>query len=426
MQLPDHIALSGLIQALVLYTGLLMMLRLRTFFGLGPLFLSMGALEGLKYFLVDTPVANADYYRDVALASAVYYPASMAMILQLYRCEGVHAARKLVWSLVFAALLLSAVTAVAALSPISAGDDTYLRIMRLMIGSGLLLFGSICAIALCAWLVRLAVPFLLAAWLALSVVAIGDTVAFETMMAMIDPGRESNLRGSVMAKSIYLGLFSGLGSAYLWLFERSIGSLVQREVLGDVASVMTYKERFQALEQALIRDSSTGLFNRRYFDSWLPDCLRDHVDKGSPCALLLLDLDHFKQVNDSLGHAAGDQVLVFFGQLLAREKRRSDLAFRIGGEEFCIVQPGADRREAEALAERLLDRLRVSPVDEVGGLVVGCTIGVAVAPVDGRTARVLLEKADRRLYAGKQAGRGRVVSRGEPTRPRKFGAVPRS
>jgi diguanylate cyclase (GGDEF)-like protein len=258
------------------------------------------------------------------------------------------------------------------------------------------------------------------------VVAIGDTVVYETLIGMIDPRMETNLLGSVLAKSIYIGLFSSMGSAYLWVFERTIGSTVQREVLGDVASVMTYQERFQALEQALIRDSSTGLFNRRYFDSWLADCLREHAVRGSPCALLMMDLDHFKQINDTHGHAAGDRVLVFFSQLLEREKRRSDLAFRVGGEEFCIVQPGADRLEAEALAERLLDRLRSTPVTEVEGILLGCTIGIAVSPLDGRSARVLLERADRRLYAGKQAGRGRMISQGEQGRPRKSTATPRN
>jgi diguanylate cyclase (GGDEF)-like protein len=420
--MPDDIALLGLTQALVLYAGLLLMLRLRTFFGLGPLFLTMGALEGLKYFLAEAPVAETQFYQGVVLASAVYYPASMAMILQLYRCEGIHAARKLVWSLVLATLLVCAITAVPVLPT---GDGAYLRIMRLLIGSGLLLLGSICVIAMAAWLGRLRMPFFLASWLALSVVAVGDTVAYETLVAAISSGQQVNLLGSVVAKCVYLGLFTAMGSAYLWACER-VGSPVQREVLGDVASAMTYQERFQALEQALIRDSSTGLFNRRYFDSWLPDCLREHAVRGSTCALLMLDLDHFKRINDSHGHAAGDRVLVFFSQLLESEKRRSDLAFRVGGEEFCIVQPGADRSEAEALAERLLDRLRTSPVIEVDGIVLGCTIGIAISPADGRSARTLLEKADRRLYAGKQAGRGRLVSCGEQDLPRRSSATPRS
>lgn len=420
--MPDDIALLGLTQALVLYAGLLLMLRLRTFFGLGPLFLTMGALEGLKYFLAEAPVAEAQFYQGVVLASAVYYPASMAMILQLYRCEGIHAARKLVWSLVLATLLVCAITAVPVLPN---GDGSYLRIMRLLIGSGLLLLGSICVIAMAAWLGRLRMPFFLASWLALSVVAVGDTVAYETLVAAISSGQQVNLLGSVVAKCVYLGLFTAMGGAYLWACER-VSSPVQREVLGDVASAMTYQERFQALEQALIRDSSTGLFNRRYFDSWLPDCLREHAVRGSTCALLMMDLDHFKQINDSHGHAAGDRVLVFFSRLLESEKRRSDLAFRVGGEEFCIVQPGADRSEAETLAERLLDRLRTSPVTEVDGIVLGCTIGIAISPADGRSARTLLEKADRRLYAGKQAGRGRLVSCGEQDLPQRSSATPRS
>lgn len=161
-------------------------------------------------------------------------------------------------------------------------------------------------------------------------------------------------------------------------------------------------------------DTLTGLGNRRFFDRTISFELQRAARTGTPLSLVMIDLDHFKDVNDTHGHATGDAVLVGLGELLSRSLRVYDLAARIGGEEFCLILPGASLRQAEELAERILDEFRGMTFEAPEGGVFSVTFSAGVVTVMGRKnlpdAKTLLNDADALLYEAKRQGRNRVVT----------------
>ncbi|MAM62835.1 diguanylate cyclase [Maritimibacter sp. UBA3975] len=165
------------------------------------------------------------------------------------------------------------------------------------------------------------------------------------------------------------------------------------------------------LDKAL-RDPLTGLFNRRYVDGYLARLSRERATGGNACALLLIDLDHFKSVNDRFGHLAGDDVLVETARRLRTTLREIDLLARIGGEEFLVILRGADAATARDTADRLRRAIGGRPVpvrsggDEVS---VTASVGVALCAGSHTNHRELFDQADRALYASKAAGRNRVT-----------------
>jgi diguanylate cyclase (GGDEF)-like protein len=157
-------------------------------------------------------------------------------------------------------------------------------------------------------------------------------------------------------------------------------------------------------------DALTNVYNRRRFVQELERELEKSKRLGESMALLWLDLDHFKDVNDTYGHTTGDKVLVAAANLLAREMRAYCTLARLGGDEFVMMIPGADLEQGRLAAERLLDRFRTSPLEVDGQRIdIGVSIGVAVYPESGETTEALLEAADNAMYDSKRTGRGRVT-----------------
>jgi diguanylate cyclase (GGDEF)-like protein len=167
---------------------------------------------------------------------------------------------------------------------------------------------------------------------------------------------------------------------------------------------------FRQLYESSVRDSLTGLHNRGFFDERCKAELSYAERHGSPISLLMLDLDLFKDVNDTCGHLAGDQVLCSVGALLQGAVRAEDIVARYGGEEFAILAPGTDIRRAGQLANRirsLVDLMVVFWEEKT----IHITISVGVACREPGTKgedQNLVMAADRALYAAKQGGRNRV------------------
>lgn len=184
----------------------------------------------------------------------------------------------------------------------------------------------------------------------------------------------------------------------LYLYEAKTAVLEELRALND----RLQGDKVVAEEQALT-DPLTGLRNRRALDLALEQ-------PGRNVALVHLDLDRFKQVNDALGHAAGDHVLAEVGRRLLAASRRDDLVARIGGDEFVLLMPGMDRAEvALARMEAILSALG-EPISWQGmGLSVGASAGMVLSATSPEApGAVLLARADAALYAAKRAGRGRV------------------
>ncbi|UYC11945.1 GGDEF domain-containing protein [Xanthomonas sp. CFBP 8445] len=171
----------------------------------------------------------------------------------------------------------------------------------------------------------------------------------------------------------------------------------------------------QRLRMQSIRDPLTGLYNRRYLEESLLRELARCERREQPLALMMLDLDHFKALNDRLGHAGGDALLAAFGQLLAGLVRPEDIACRYGGEEFTVILPGAAADVAQRRAEQIRAAVADLQVQHQGQVLppVTVSIGVAAYPDHGGSTEELLRCADAALYRGKRSGRNRVAAAGD-------------
>src|SRR5258708_3894472 len=157
---------------------------------------------------------------------------------------------------------------------------------------------------------------------------------------------------------------------------------------------------------ALPRPPSTPRTPRRASAEALPRARARHLRDGRPVALLAIDVDHFKQINDTWGHAAGDVTLRLLGSLLTDQVRATDTVGRIGGEEFGVILPDCDTEQARKRAERLLAAIRTESGHWDHSISV--SIGVAVLPENAATTDELQAAADSALYEAKAAGRDRV------------------
>jgi diguanylate cyclase (GGDEF)-like protein len=171
--------------------------------------------------------------------------------------------------------------------------------------------------------------------------------------------------------------------------------------------------RIQESEAALAdlarRDRLTGLLNRRALDETLTDALARHERLNEGVAVIAVDVDYFKRINDTHGHAAGDEVLRLVSGRLSASIREIDRAFRAGGEEFVVVLSNADRAAAEATAERIRTAVAERPIT-IAGVEMAVTISAGVATTaDSGNAEGLLNAADAALYCAKSTGRNRVV-----------------
>lgn len=160
-----------------------------------------------------------------------------------------------------------------------------------------------------------------------------------------------------------------------------------------------------------VTDDMTGLYNRRYFERHLGVMLSKAQSQGRDMALMILDIDHFKAVNDTYGHDIGDSVLKEFANRLKRNIRGVDLACRFGGEEFVVLMPDTDFRQAESIAERVRQSVAERSFEAGAGRMIGVTVSAGVTLNESLTdtPETLLKRADVALYRAKREGRNRVV-----------------
>jgi len=258
-----------------------------------------------------------------------------------------------------------------------------------------------------------------------------------TLQTRFDQARRDGLDGEEIAALRALGLEieAGLAWSYSelsmlvqnasaaqrrlmgWLTVAVVGLLVM--VVAAVGAVMLMMLRLQR-QRDMMRfqsqtDELTGLYNRRRLQEVADQEFARRQRHASPLCLMLLDLDHFKHVNDAYGHPVGDAVLSRFAETLRRQVRRLDTVARMGGEEFAVLLPNTDGRAARQLAERIQEAIRAMDLPGPARQHrLTSSIGVTEAR-QGDSFEHLYSRADRRLYRAKEAGRDRVVSSGALT-----------
>lgn len=178
-------------------------------------------------------------------------------------------------------------------------------------------------------------------------------------------------------------------------------------LLARTRQLVNQAQAMERLRAEADLDSLTGLANRRRFRVALNHEVERWRRYGVPCALLLLDVDYMKAINDEHGHTAGDEVIRHIADTLIAASRDNDTAARVGGEEFALLLAGVPGDKAQVAAERLRTVISELPVKDVG--VVTVSIGVAVCPAHANSERTLYAASDRALYSAKNEGRNRVA-----------------
>ncbi len=217
------------------------------------------------------------------------------------------------------------------------------------------------------------------------------------------------------AKTLWQGLLH-----HHEIFEKTLGNKVDFRVSGLDYLLRQTKtlrnptvvefQKYLGVHQDTVTDELTGLFNFRYLRRVLDRELKVAKRYSAKCALLFLDLDHFKQINDRYGHLVGDEVLRKVADVISHSVRSSDLPCRYGGEEFAVIAPHTDRKGAKLLAERIrsgISKIEVSATDG-SKQTLSISGGVACFPQDAGDPEELLRIADKALYLAKSKGRNRV------------------
>jgi diguanylate cyclase (GGDEF)-like protein len=222
-----------------------------------------------------------------------------------------------------------------------------------------------------------------------------------------------HVRGAPVGKALCFPLLAhGEAHGLLHLAGTDADERFALNVASQIALALANVKLRESLQMQAVRDPLTGLYNRHYLEQALERELRRAVREKSPVGILMADIDFFKRINDTAGHAAGDEVLRELGRFFTLHLRPYDVACRFGGEEFTLILPGSTLETSARQAERLRESVReLTPSFEgrpLGPL--SLSLGVAAFPEDGDTAEALLSAADAALYRAKAAGRNRVVA----------------
>src|SRR6266568_666437 len=179
-------------------------------------------------------------------------------------------------------------------------------------------------------------------------------------------------------------------------------------LLARARTLLDFRAYLDTCEEKAFTDHLTGLANRRRFERQLEREVNRTLRHGHPFCLLMLDIDHFKNVNDTYGHSTGDEAIRCVAKTLQEGIRGIDLAARIGGEEFALILTETNLAVGAEVAERLRVAIKVAAIPSAGSMT--ASFGVAQSPVSGKTAHDLLACADAALYEAKRRGRDCVVS----------------
>jgi len=406
-------------EAAVMAVVVLGLFRARTVLGLTPLYIVLGGLQYLEATISLRVEVIADF--PMYPASTVMFPATLVSVLLIYVKEDAPEARKLVYGLVLANAVAAVValligwhlqlpgTAASNLRPQDFLGSAWITV----VGTSLLFLDVLGIILFYEYFSRytrgLFAPFFLSF---LTIVSF-DNLLFMAMVHSQRPNALRLLAAGFVGKSLAALFYSVVAWLYLKYFEPRT-AVVGTGLVSDVFQRMTYRQKYEQVRQRMVRDALTGLFNRGHFDEALPEALARAERNGEVLSLLVMDVDRFKQINDSLSHIDGDRALQLIARTLSAETRSDDVACRFGGDEFVVLLPRADASAAAAFAERFRETLaatcRGANPPHPWGLL-STTVGIASYPMDReiRTPEDLLRVADRRLYEGKQGGRDRVV-----------------
>jgi diguanylate cyclase (GGDEF)-like protein len=416
-----------LAEVVVYFTALAALFRARRVLGIGAFICALGAFHFFETYLAATLYVRVPFDIVLSPGSSVLFVGKLFMLLLLYIREDAVAVRQPIYGLLLANLIIVALTAMmrqhAVIAPIGGELPDY-KLMQemggLMVwGTTLLFVDCILIVLLYERLAALRSRPALRIFLGAAAVLTFDQVGFYLALRVLFEAPLDVLAGGWVAKMASAAVFSTLCGLYLRLFEQE-GRARPRRRLWDVFDILTYRERYETLLKESFQDSLTGLPDRRAFDREGPTLVAATLLLRRPVSVLVVDIDHFKAVNDRFGHTAGDLVLRgVAAKIRACAPSAQTRCFRFGGDEFVVVCENL----AHDAALRWAERLRWEITDDelvIGGQPVTVSIGVATGPPDGRDLQTLFDCADRRLYEAKGAGRDRTIG-ADPVQPAAVG-----
>jgi len=222
-----------------------------------------------------------------------------------------------------------------------------------------------------------------------------------TLVLVLSPATPLFNWFSFLAYVVLASVFSILANSIIQGNMKQIESQAQQLTLNETR-----------LQELSIRDHLTNLFNRRYLEETLEREIQRATRTHLPLGVIMLDVDHFKHINDSLGHAAGDVVLQRLGKFLVEQVRQSDIVCRYGGDEFVLILPEASRDIIKERAEHLQNSVKHLSIEHENQITITISQGMAVYPDDGSNSETLLKSADTALYRAKHDGSNLVVMAG--------------
>lgn len=414
--MPANTILLLAVELFVYFVVLTGLFRLRHSFGMGIFIAALGTMHFLETYLAAIFYIRFVFDTQISPGSTILFAGKLIMLLLVYIREDAATVRQPIYGILVGNFLtVGLVLILREHALLTSGgrspDFAFMDEMGgLMVWGTLLLFvDSILIILLYEKLARwlhgqLVVRIILSA----AVVLTFDQLGFYPALYLFLGLPPQILLGGWIAKmgaAIGYGLLTGI---YLRTMERQRPEGREKK-LWDVFEVLTYRERYHALLQTSGRDALTAVFDRSRFETEGRLFVNGALDAGEPVSLMLVDLDHFKRINDSLGHALGDAALRAVADALKLHLRSTDCIFRYGGDEFVVCCRGLRATSAVALAERLREEVgKLSLPGLQGPLTI--SIGLASGPIDGENVEDLFAAADSRLYLGKKRGRNRVIA----------------
>lgn len=407
-------------QATVYFVGLAYIFYKRKTIGIGVFFCVIGAIHFLETYLAAVYFIELPFGL-ISPGSTVMFTGKLAFFLLLYIKEDAESMRQPVYGLLVGNLLMVVLALILRLHSEPAGLPGYNSDLRfidqiglLMVwGTGLLFIDLIAMVLIyerLGALVTNTVPGRM--FMSLAIVLSFDQIFFYAGLQYVTGVPVSAFYGGWIAKIGAAVFFSLMVWAYLAFVER--GELrSETHAAGDIFDRLTYRHHYEKLVARVGKDPLTGLQDRGQLDAKGPSMLEAASHSGYPVSLMMIDVDHFKNINDTFGHLVGDHVLRSVGETIAKVKREGDELFRYGGEEFVLLC-SQSRPDARKMAERVRAAVERSPYRDLQRPVT-VSIGIASFPADASEFAALLHRADEALYRAKALGRNRICDASELT-----------
>ena len=406
-----------IVEAIAYFVLMVTLLHFRHKLGLGVFLTALGVMHFMETYLAAVFYVSLPF-GDVSPGSSIFFSGKLMMILMLYLQEDAATVRQPIYGLFLGNLLTVGIAWILQMhQPLEmssghAPDVDFLKEMGwLMVwGTALLYLDSLGIILLYEKLGdffrrRVVLRFMISGFVLLTF----DQIGFFGVLHYFLGVPIAAFWGGWKAKMLAVCLYAAMFAIYEYRIRRG-GKTVSVRSISDVFGDLTFRERYHDLLERTGRDMLTGVYDRTRMEVEAPLMIREALRQGLYATVLILDADHFKDVNDAHGHLQGDEVLKAIAARLGTTLRSSDRIFRFGGEEFVAICPGTDHEEGLLLAERLRWTIATS-VKTPDDKPVTVSIGVATADEDGVDFTTVLTAADGRLYSAKKSGRNCVVGR---------------